>query len=336
MVPRIKAGLSLLVLASVMYILVPIGEISRTSIPPLNSRVPMYNTSYYRKVNETFYDEYNLLRNSSQVRFEVCSTFKYSPADWTLYELKKYDYSLENETCNNLYKSLFKDEVLVYKKEKRLQKRVKWIVHTDGSITSLGCTKHTRDCEPGAFYDHKRQMRIDTPPCCRHKMMQVLEHVSNHLNEHNVSYMIVGGFVISYVRSKEILHYDFDVDLFIDTYHWHTDIFRNKMDTLTKEFGYYQDWRKSDKKALAIQYSKLNTNGVGMWDYTVDSKKIFRVTTRAPSYNVDIMVPPRLVSLNNVKTKMPHKPETYLNKTFGPGKWEHEMDCKKKDGKKCV
>ena len=148
--------------------------------------------------------------------------------------------------------------------------------------------------------------------------------------------MIVGGFVISYVRSKEILHYDEDADMFIDTHHWNTDIFRNKMNELTKEFGYYQNWRKSDNKSMAVKYSKLNSNGLGMWDYTVDSKNIFRVVTKAPSYDAGIMIPPQLVSLNNVKMKMPHNPKAYLDKTFGPGKWEHEMDCKNKKGKKCV
>uniref|UniRef100_A0A7M5XE93 Uncharacterized protein n=1 Tax=Clytia hemisphaerica TaxID=252671 RepID=A0A7M5XE93_9CNID len=311
------------------------GNNSGTS--PLNEYVQLYNGSYYRKSSETFHDKYNLLRNSSQVPFQVCNTFKYSPADWTLYELQKYEYTLENKTCNDLYRSLFRNEVLIYMKtEKRPQKRVKWIVHTDGSITSLGCTKHTHDCEPGSFYDYERQMRIDTPPCCRHKIMEILERVSNHLNEYNVSYMVVGGFVISYVRSKEILHSDEDVDMFIDTHHWQTDIFRNKMNELTKEFGYYQNWRMSDKKSMAVKYSKLNWNGLGMWDYTIDSKKIFRVVTHAPSYKADTMVPPFLVSMNNVVTKMPHKPEAYLDKTYGPGRWEHELDCKKKDRKKCA
>uniref|UniRef100_A0A7M5V4C9 Uncharacterized protein n=1 Tax=Clytia hemisphaerica TaxID=252671 RepID=A0A7M5V4C9_9CNID len=200
---------------------------------------------FFTRSKQTFSDKYNLLRNESEVPFEVCNTFKYSPADWTLYELARYNYSLENTTCNNLYESLLEDEIMVYKKYgetlKRANKRVKWIVHTDGAITSLGCTKYTRECEPGPFYDYKRQMRIDTPPCCRRKIMQTLEQVSNHLNANNASYMIVGGYVISYVRSKGILHYDEDIDLVVDWKHWKTGNFQRCNECFDQKIRFSSD-----------------------------------------------------------------------------------------------
>eukprot|EP00111_Clytia_hemisphaerica_P005388 TCONS_00015557-protein len=294
---------------------------------------------FFTRSKQTFSDKYNLLRNESEVPFEVCNTFKYSPADWTLYELARYNHSLENTTCNNLYESLLEDEIMVYKKYgetlKRANKRVKWIVHTDGAITSLGCTKYTRECEPGPFYDYKRQMRIDMPPCCRRKFMQTLEQVSNHLNANNASYMIVGGYVISYVRSKGILHYDEDIDLVVDWKHWKTGIFKDAMNVLTKKFGFHQTWRGA--KRMSLEFSKTNGNGLGMWAYEIDSKNLFNFDeSSSPKYDGSIMVPPKMVMLNNVKTKMPHDSVAYLNKTYK--EWKSEVDCKKKDGnaRKCI
>ena len=315
------------------------AELNVTEAPSPVNHKKLSKKQYYTRSKNTFRDRYNLLRNDSKVRFEVCNTFKYSPADWTLFELTdRYDPALENTTCNELYESLFKDEVLIYKKGrkklKRPQKRVKWVVHTNQTITSLGCTKHTHECQPGAFYDHKRQMRIDTPPCCRQKMMSILEQVTDHLNSNNVSYTIVGGFVISHVRSKEILHYDDDIDVFIDQKHWKNGAFRKAITQISKKFRFHQNWRNYDKRALSLEFSKTNNNGLGMWDYVINSKKQFRVPTIAPIYNSSTMLPPQMVVLNNVKVKMPHKPVEYLDITFK--QWKHEKDCKKKKLRKCI
>lgn len=195
------------------------NKIHKETDATLSNKNPI--KKFYTRKSDLAFDKYSLLRNSSQVHFEKCKTFQFSPADWTLYELQKYNHNLENETCNKLYESLFQSETLLLNgKHKRPQKRVKWIVHSDKTITTLGCTKHSKYCEPGSFYDYKRQMRIDTPPCCRQKMMEITEHLSEHFNKYNVSFVYTGGFVISYARSKSINHYDEDGDLFVEQKHW--------------------------------------------------------------------------------------------------------------------
>ena len=201
---------------------------------------------FYTRKSDMAFDKYSLLRTSSQVRFEKCKTFHFSPADWTLYELQEYDHKLENETCNKLYESLFNETLLFMGNKKRPQKRVKWIVHRDKTITTLGCTKHSRHCEPGSFYDYQCQMRIDTPPCCRQKLMEITEHLSEYYNKNNVSFLYIGGFVIGYARSKSILNYDENGDLFVEQKHWQSPEIRKSMDELTQKYGYYQEWRKSD------------------------------------------------------------------------------------------
>jgi len=265
-------------------------------------------------------DQYGILRNESIVRFEVCKTFEFSPADWTLYELAPYDEKLESQTCRKLYHYIFEAIDLPYQNSLRRHKRVKWIVRPNGTVTNLGCTQHTRLCEPGSFFDKQRNIRIDTPPCCRKHLMQILDKVSTELNRNNISYTVAGGYVISYARRKEILHYDEDVDLFIEDKYWQSASFTKFFNGLSRKYGFYQDWRKSDHGAMALLYSETNRNGIGMWRYYRDNKNpdmIVVVNYETPQYNYQIIEPPRLVSMNGLHTKMPNNVYGYLDKTFG-------------------
>uniref|UniRef100_A0A7M5WQT8 Uncharacterized protein n=1 Tax=Clytia hemisphaerica TaxID=252671 RepID=A0A7M5WQT8_9CNID len=107
------------------------------------------------------------------------------------------------------------------------------------------------------------------------------------------------------------------------------------MNVLTKKFGFHQTWRGA--KRMSLEFSKTNGNGLGMWAYEIDSKNLFNFDeSSSPKYDGSIMVPPKMVMLNNVKTKMPHDSVAYLNKTYK--EWKSEVDCKKKDGnaRKCI
>ena len=284
-------------------------------------------------------DKYGILRNESQVKFEVCKTFKFSPVDWTLYELRSYDAELESVKCRELYKEIFREIELPFGKSKRRNKRVKWIIHPNSTITNLGCTRHTKMCEPGSFYDKKLKIRIDTPPCCREKLMKLLEIISTELNKNNVKYSVAGGLVIGYARNKEIIHYDEDVDMFIDKNYWRSKKFIEFFNRISSAHGFYQEWRTYDYGALALWYSKTNRNRIGTWHYSRKKKKPNMITVpnyAVPPYHYRIIEPPRLVSMNGIQTKMPNNILGYLDKTFGKGKWEHELLCKKKDERKCV
>jgi len=169
--------------------------------------------------------------------------------------------------------------------------------------------------------------------------MQLLEYVSTELNKNNVQYTVVGGFVISYARRKEILHYDEDIDMFIEKKYWRSPSFTKFFNGLTKKYGFHQDWRKSDHGSMALWYSKTNHNRIGTWYYNRDRKRpnIIRVPNFAtPLFDYRIIEPPRLVTINGVRTKMPNNIISYLDKTYGKGKWEHEILCKKKDYRKCI
>ena len=230
-------------------------------------------------------DKYSILRNETEVRFEVCKTFEFSPVDWTLYELRSYDKNLESEICQQLYKEIFEAIDLPYQESAKVsirrQKRVKWIVHPNGTITNLGCTKHTHQCEPGSFFDKQRNIRIDTPPCCREHLMKQLDLVSMELNKKNVSYTVAGGYVISYARRKEILHYDDDIDLFIGAKYWDNESFVNFFNELSRKYSFVQQWTNHNT-SMSLLVSKKNENGLGMWRYYRDKRNPDEI--RAVSY----------------------------------------------------
>ena len=283
-------------------------------------------------------DKYGILRSEAVVKFEVCKTFKFSPADWTLYELMYYDEKLENETCRQLHNEIFQPIDLLYEGKIQKQTHVKWIVNLNGTITNLGCTKHTKMCVPGAFFDKKRNMRIDTPPCCRKHLMKQLDLVSTELNKNNISYTLAGGYVIGYARRKEMLHYDEDIDLFIEKKYWRSPSFMRFFNELSKKYGYVQLWGKP-LSSMSLLVSNTNNNGLGMWSYYRDPDKpdnirVYNFAT--PPYDYRIIEPTRLVKMNGIKTKIPNKIYVYLNETFGKGKWENELLCKKKDLRKCI
>ena len=90
-------------------------------------------------------------------------------------------------------------------------------------------------------------------------------------------------------------------------------------------------------KAMTLWYSKTNLNRIGMWHYYRDKNNMIRVPhVDHKTCKQDIIEPPRLVTLNNVQTKMPNKIHEYLDLNYGKGKWKTELDCKKKGSRKCM
>ena len=74
----------------------------------------------------------------------------------------------------------------------------------NGTHRNLGCTLHTPKCSPGAHWNKQFNIRVDTPPCCREKMLHVFRTVTHDLKAHNISHMVFGGAVLGYARNQQV------------------------------------------------------------------------------------------------------------------------------------
>merc|ERR1711953_691591 len=133
----------------------------------------------------------------------------------------------------------YSEEVLVGLKK---AKSVLHIFHTNGTLQNLGCTPTTRQCNSGRHYDFQRHLRINNPPCCMAKKRELLEHFAEEFRRRNVTYALMGGEIMGWVRHGDFVPYDTDVDMMIDVNFWKSKGMREvieKMKKLYKHDVYY-------------------------------------------------------------------------------------------------
>jgi len=258
--------------------------------------------------------------------YNVCSTFDFNPVTWTLYR-KSASSSNDNETwkCRQLYQKLIKS------------KEIKHIILPDGGVKNLGCTKHTSMCEESAHWDYKRNIRINTPPCCQNTMKEVLRTVTTDLQKHNVSHIVFGGAMLGYARNKQFVPYDNDLDVWMDGKHWGTPLFeeiRHKWTTVDKLYTTYKD----NGGKLWVLYSKENGNGLDIWPWYVKGAKVHIAKNyKQPRYDIPkrFIFPLQFTNFSGISTYVPGDPEGYCEYRYGK-KWRTEMICTKVERRKCL
>ena len=119
--------------------------------------------------------------------FDICTTFYFVPSNWTLFRKAPFSAKVESKKCQELYSSLFK------------KKLVKQIVHANKTVENLGCTKRTKMCDDGPYFDTIRNIRVDSPPCCMRNTKYVLKTVTTDLKRAGIPHMLFGGAVLGRV-----------------------------------------------------------------------------------------------------------------------------------------
>ena len=215
-----------------------------------------------------------------------------------------------------------------------LEKAVKRIIYSDGTIQNLGCTKHTTQCKEKAHYDKKRNLRINTPPCCLQNLQEVFQQTTRELQDLNVKHLLVFGGVIGWIRNKGIIPYEEDLDLWIDGTFWKSERMEQFRKTLSKSYGLETMYKQGGDR-LWILYSKKNYIGLGVWPYKIGETISYPYPggKRHPYNNI---FPLKYVNFSGIPTYIPNNPEGFCDIVYGKGKWEDELNCTSHSDRKCI
>jgi hypothetical protein len=110
--------------------------------------------------------------------------------------------------------------------------------------------------------------RINTPPCCREKILKILKHFTNELQLLNVSHMLAFGSVLGWARNGKMIPYDNDVDLIVSKTFWNTTLFFNVLKILEIRHGHRTFFRDEGLK-MTISYSEINRNTIDVWPFEI-------------------------------------------------------------------
>ena len=113
--------LAVIIMSTSMLIIHRYHSIARLTLPVNNP------ASWMDKVDE---------------RAPMCKTFYFHRAEWTLYQKALFDSTTETEPCTSLYRSTFAENL------------VNWVICRNKTIHNLGCTKNTRKCAQGFWFQH--------------------------------------------------------------------------------------------------------------------------------------------------------------------------------------
>lgn len=259
---------------------------------------------------------------------EVCESFNFVPSEWILTQTKEFRNESESSRCAALHEQIFETD------------EVKWVIRPNKTIENHGCTRDTPVCHPGAHFNAVRNIRINTPPCCRQKILFVFEILTKGLQQLNIPHVLFYGGVLGWSRNNQMIPYDEDLDMAINGTFWRSDEMMRFLENISEKHGFFVSWR-GDKESFGVDYSKVNHNGVGVWSYRMVKDKVgVKHTTvkKENEWDYDVINPPKQVNFNGIQTYVPNKPVEYVDQMYGEGTWRwRELLCKNvQTNNKCI
>ncbi|XP_066920725.1 ribitol 5-phosphate transferase FKRP-like [Clytia hemisphaerica] len=243
-----------------------------------------------------------------------CTEHFYDIPEWTLQIFQEKD-----DKCAEKRKILFKENL------------VKTLIRGRG-YENLGCRNDTPKCAEKAHYNQYNKVRVNTPPCCRAKIIEMFKHTTKALSRDNITHFLQFGALIGYYRNKHVVPYDSDIDLYMDKDYWIQSHLSPIIENLRKTYGYRFEFHDGGMK-MKVFYSHSNNNSIDIWPFKVVFDKQQRpfvkiphgAAVRQPMANI---FPLRAVQFEGIWTFVPRKPKEVLDLQYGEGYWEKELDCK--------
>ena len=218
---------------------------------------------------------------------------------------------------------------------------MKNIIHPNGSIENLGCTKYTESCSERAYFDERINTRVSTPPCCRKQVLDIFEHISTELQRFNVSHLLVFGSIIGWVRNKQMVPYDRDLDVIVDNRFWKSEQLALFLKRLSNLYDHEFVFKDNGTKLWVVNNS-INKHAVDIWPYyksieKVSDTEIITIPHRDwKTQYAENIFPTQRVAFHGILTYIPNNPEAYVNVQYGQDAWKKELTCKIIEDGKCV
>ena len=262
---------------------------------------------------------------------------------------------LKNECYDWTYDAA--DYTLIYNPNKTFQtekcsyptnETVKRIITPNKKVIWKGCTKRTPACSLRGHFDEKRNVRRNTPPCCRHHLLEMLGNIDRELTRHNITYTIADGAVIGWYRNGKLVPYDNDIDMYVDGTYFKTQTWDDVFKGLATKYGY--EYKQTEDYKYRLRYSEVNGLQVDIWPYFNIKLRThygevkpgewvtFVYHSSTTAMRVNEFFPPIRTTIEGVPCNVPRDVVNYLNKNYGPtpDNWYPELTCKTIKSYRCA
>ncbi|XP_067875106.1 fukutin-related protein isoform X1 [Heterodontus francisci] len=203
---------------------------------------------------------------------------------------------------------------------------VKHVVQANGKEQWYGCNKDTPRCF-GTVHDDTPEYLYQnkwTPPCCLKALRETTKYVINILESSGVRYWLEGGTLLGAVRHRDIIAWDYDVDLGIYLDDVEKCEFLRSLDSgsVVDENGYV--WEKAvEGDFYRVQYSESNHLHVDLWPFyardgimTKNTWMDHKQDVEFPEHFLKPLVP---MQFAGVTARAPNNHRRFLELKFGEG-----------------
>ena len=206
---------------------------------------------------------------------------------------------------------------------------IKRVIHANGKTDWFGCSKETNRCFDTVYNDMPEYLYHGrwTPPCCLKALRETAQHVFTILESCKVRYWLEGGSLLGAVRYKDIIPWDYDIDIGIyrDDMVKCPVLMQIKKQPFVNEEGF--SWEKSiegEGDFFRVQYSETNHLHVDIFPF-YSRKGIMTKDTWIKGHKQDTEFPEHFlkpltqVEFAGLKASAPNNVRKFLEYKFGKG-----------------
>lgn len=206
---------------------------------------------------------------------------------------------------------------------------VKRVIHAKGKIDWYGCSKETNRCFDTVYNDMPEYLYHGrwTPPCCLKALRETAQHVFSVLESCKVRYWLEGGSLLGAVRYKDIIPWDYDIDIGIyrDDMIKCPVLLQIKKEPFVNEEGF--SWEKAvegEGDFFRVQYSETNHLHVDIFPF-YSKKGIMTKDTWIKGHKQDTEFPEHFlkpltqIEFAGLKASAPNNVRKFLEYKFGKG-----------------
>lgn len=223
---------------------------------------------------------------------------------------------------------VWKAQNLRERRRRRLMEEfgIKLEVLEDGTRRWYGCGKETERCF-GTVRARTPQYLVQgrwTPPCCLKALRETARHVVAVLESCGVRYWLEGGSLLGAVRLRDVIPWDYDVDLGI----YRDDAAKCRWLRAAQSGAAEDDegfvWEKAaEGDFYRVHYSRSNRLHVDLWPFFPRAGVMTKATWLGHPQDVEFperfLLPTVPLPFAGFTAMGPNNPREFLELKFGPG-----------------
>lgn len=209
---------------------------------------------------------------------------------------------------------------------------IKKIVTTTGKIEWFGCNRDTQRCFGTVVDDIPEYIYLSkwTPPCCLKNLRETAKYVFQLLDQSNVKYWLEGGSLLGAARYKDIIPWDYDVDIGILRDDVKKCQFLQKADDLSRTGSKFVDssgfvWEKArEGDFFRVQYSQFNHLHVDIFPFyerngIMTKNTWFKTHRQDTEFPAHFLKPLTRIEFVGIRASAPNSVKEFLEYKFGKG-----------------